>query len=212
MTSHKHTRHERSFDIPALRRRMQEYLGADQELYPHCLEARFPHVFAKIVELWGKPEMEGYFQSLMVADRPGRQGFPADAAMEVLRLSLAHGTLNPVAEADKYAWASASDQEFKEYLDRRHHGERRQRIEPPLVVTERRVEPRRAEDAAQQGGSAAEREAFRQSLIAGFVRWIQANDLLKRLPPNELRDAFAVALRQVLHEQEPGDLPPISWD
>jgi hypothetical protein len=207
-----HLRHDKAFDMPALRQRMLEILGKDRELYPFGLESKFPHVFANIVHLWGSPEMEPYFQSLMVADRPGRQGFPADAALEILRLSLAHGTLNPAAEADKYAWASASDQEFKDFLDRRHHGERRQHIEPPLTVTERRVEPRRTEDAARPTASAAEREAFRQSLIAGFVRWIQANDLLKRLPPNELRDAFAVALRQVLHEQEPGDLPPISWD
>jgi len=207
-----HLRHEKAFDMPALRQRMLEHLGKDRELYPFSLESKFPHVFAKIVHLWGSPEMEPYFQSLMVADRPGRQGFPADAALEILRLSLAHGTLNPAAEADKYAWASASDQEFKEFLDRRHHGERRQQIEPPLVVNERRAEPRREEDRHSPSPGAAEREAFRQSLIAGFVRWIQANDLLKRLPPNELRDAFAVALRQVLHEQEPGDLPPISWD
>lgn len=212
MTNQTHSRRDNAFDMPVLRQRMLEILGKDRELYPFGLESKFPHVFAKIVDLWGSPEMDPYFQSLMVADRPGRQGFPADAALEILRLSLAHGTLNPAAEADKYAWASASDQEFKEYLDRRHHGERRQRIEPPLVVAERRVEPRREEDKQVPAPGAAEREAFRRSLIAGFGRWIKANGLLKRLPPNELRDAFAVALRQVLSEQEPGDLPPISWD
>lgn len=54
--------------------------------YPRHLEQNYPHVFANIVRLWGTPEMEPYFNNLLVTDRPNRQGFSDAAGAEILRL------------------------------------------------------------------------------------------------------------------------------
>ncbi len=68
--------------------RLLNLLGADVELYPDVLEERFPRVFNKLLELWETPHIEQYLQDLMVDRRGGtRQGFPAEAAAEIIRLS-----------------------------------------------------------------------------------------------------------------------------
>lgn len=51
--------------------------------YPYILESRFPHIFNKVMELWGKEELEQYFSSLFLSDRPDRQGFPLDVLREI---------------------------------------------------------------------------------------------------------------------------------
>lgn len=206
MTSETHVRETRSFDMPALQAKMRGLLGEGSDAYPACLEKGFPHVFAKIVDLWGGPAMDSYFQSLMVADRPGRQGFPADAAMEILRLSLLHGSLKPASDADKYAWSSASDQEFKDYLDRRQGGERRQQLQPALAGYGRREEVRRADDLAK-------RQAVLSPLVDRLAAWIGNNELLTRFTPEELREAFAQALRKTIADagKKPDELPGIPW-
>ena len=68
--------------------RLLGLLNGNEDIYPCVLEERFPRVFGKLLELWQTPHIDGYLQDLMVDKRAGdRQGFPPDAAMEIIRLS-----------------------------------------------------------------------------------------------------------------------------
>jgi ankyrin repeat protein len=68
--------------------RLLDLLGGDKELYPHLLEENFPRVFNKLLELWQTPHIDVYLQDLMVDKRGGdREGFPIEAAGEIIRLS-----------------------------------------------------------------------------------------------------------------------------
>jgi len=59
--------------------------------YPHALEQKYSRVLNKIIELWGTPALEGYFNELMLDTRPTRrQGFPRDVASDIFALSNAH--------------------------------------------------------------------------------------------------------------------------
>ena len=107
-----------AYDIHELRERMLKHLGESGQSYPKAIEQGFPHVLATMVKLWGTVAMDDYFNSLMVSNRPGRQGFPADAATEIFRLSFLHGSLD-VSKAVKTAgWASVSDGEISKHFDR----------------------------------------------------------------------------------------------
>jgi len=67
--------------------RLLKLLGSDDARYPHLLEAKFPRVFAKILELIETPHIETYLDDLMVDKRGGdRAGFPSEAAAEIIRL------------------------------------------------------------------------------------------------------------------------------
>lgn len=72
---------------------MLRHLGDQADAYPVCLEQRFPHVLARIADLWGTRQMDAYFHSLMVSDRPNREGFPAEVAREIFRISMIHSTV-----------------------------------------------------------------------------------------------------------------------
>lgn len=68
--------------------RLFNLLNKDEDLYPKVLEERFPRVFNKLLELWQTPHIEDYLRDLMVDKRSGdRQGFPPEAASEIIRLS-----------------------------------------------------------------------------------------------------------------------------
>lgn len=68
--------------------RLLNLLNGNEDIYPHLLEAKFPRVFNKLLELWQTPHIESYLQDLMVDKRAGdRQGFPPEAASEIIRLS-----------------------------------------------------------------------------------------------------------------------------
>jgi hypothetical protein len=74
-------------DTEQMRARFLEELGpAHAACYPQYLERRFPHVFEHIASLWGSAELMDYLQDLLLTDRPNRQGFPTEAAEEILRL------------------------------------------------------------------------------------------------------------------------------
>lgn len=65
-----------------------------REVYPHQLTARFPHVVAKMEDLWDNPQaMNAYFEDLLVSKRPNRKGFPPEVGKEIIRLSLAYERL-----------------------------------------------------------------------------------------------------------------------
>lgn len=105
------------YDVSALRSTLLTYLGEqNQSSYPKAIEAKFPRILARIVELWGKPEFEAYLDSLMVADRTGRQGFSGDVAMEVFRLSTLYGSLGlALKKAQGTGWAGVEDAELHKH-------------------------------------------------------------------------------------------------
>ena len=110
---------EHTFDIPSLKEKMLLHLGPNAKAYPIHIEQKFPHILAKLVQLWGKPEANHYLDSLMVTDRPGRQGFPADAAGEIFRLSMIHGSLEQALEDEESGWASSTNVEVSDFFRRR---------------------------------------------------------------------------------------------
>jgi hypothetical protein len=72
--------------------RLLRILGGEMRLYPFALESKFPRILSQIMLLWGKPQIDDYFMSLMVNDREDRAGFPPDVAAEIMRLNLVHAS------------------------------------------------------------------------------------------------------------------------
>jgi len=55
------------------------------------LEKDFPHIAERITSFWGKPnEFFAFMAGLVTTDRPGRSGFPMQAAEELLFLESIH--------------------------------------------------------------------------------------------------------------------------
>jgi hypothetical protein len=108
--------------IPVLHERMLAHLGGKADAYPSQLEQRFPRILAKLVEVWGRPEGDAYLNSLLVADRADRTGFPGDVASELFRLSMIHGALR-AKDAQGGGWLDSDDSEVVASLGRRagHH-------------------------------------------------------------------------------------------
>ncbi len=106
------------YDVAGLREELLDYLGEHRDAYPKAIEAKFPRILARIVELWGKPDLDAFLGSLMVSDRPGRQGFPPDVAMEVFRLATLYGSLGLAPKQEIGAgWAGIDDAElFKRHI------------------------------------------------------------------------------------------------
>ena len=72
-----------------MNKQLLELLNGANDKYPHTLEQQFPHIVAKIMELWGLPALNQYFVDLMLHTRAEpREGFPPKAAKEILNLSL----------------------------------------------------------------------------------------------------------------------------
>ena len=84
---------QQDFDIPALKAKLLDHLGPNAGIYPVLLEQQFPRLLEKIVALWGKPGLDAFLADLMVTQRPGRQGFSHDVALEIFRLASLHSAL-----------------------------------------------------------------------------------------------------------------------
>jgi len=64
--------------------------GGREQFYPMTLESKFSRVFNKIIGMWGNPELETFFEGLMVDKRGGRKGFPMEVMNDILLLSRLH--------------------------------------------------------------------------------------------------------------------------
>jgi len=93
-------------------------LGAHADRYPHRLEANFPHVIDRMVALWGSSELRPFLDALLLADRPGRKGFPPEVATEIFRLVSVLDELGEEPGNNKTAWDLALDNEFTRPKDR----------------------------------------------------------------------------------------------
>ncbi|MDD4927845.1 MAG: ankyrin repeat domain-containing protein [Gallionella sp.] len=86
-----------------MNQRLIRILGGATERYPHALESNFPRILNNIMSLWDDEGMDDYFMSLMVSDRPHRNGFPPEVAAEILHLSLVHAAAE-LPEKPKGIW------------------------------------------------------------------------------------------------------------
>ena len=66
-----------------MNQKMLEYLGEHADKYPNNLEQKYPHVFQKMIELWGTVSMRPYFDELIMSNRPNRLGFPPEVVTEI---------------------------------------------------------------------------------------------------------------------------------
>ncbi|AOY00073.1 hypothetical protein BJP62_06195 [Jeongeupia sp. USM3] len=57
---------------------------------PVRLIERFPRIANRLAELWGTDAINGYLESLMIMDRPDRQGFPPEIGLELMSFGIAH--------------------------------------------------------------------------------------------------------------------------
>lgn len=96
--------------------RLFNLLDRDEDLYPSTLEEKFPRVFNKLLELWQTPHIDAYLQDLMVDKRGGdREGFPPEAATEIIRLSNYLDSLRNVGKEVK-AWEDIPEYKREELL------------------------------------------------------------------------------------------------
>jgi tankyrase len=100
-----------------------ECLGND---YPFALEAQYERILKKIDELWGTDEIDVYFTDLIIDNRGGRKGFPADVLNDILRLRdfseserlRQAETPQEAVEAIKGRGITFNDQEFLKAIQR----------------------------------------------------------------------------------------------
>lgn len=58
--------------------------------YPYVLQERYMRILNRISDLWGNPDLDGYFEDLLIDRRGGRQGFPKEVLNDIMRLQVAH--------------------------------------------------------------------------------------------------------------------------
>jgi ankyrin repeat protein len=93
--------------------RLFKLLNRREDIYPYLLEEKFPRVFNKLLELWDTEHIDVFLQDLMMDNRAGnRQGFPPDAAMEIIRLS---NYLDKLRNKEEQADAWESVPEYKRH-------------------------------------------------------------------------------------------------
>ena len=77
---------------------MWKLVYGEESLYPYELEQHYQRIMEKIIKLWPTPQMEKFFNDLMVTDhseRGERQGFPPNVAKELYYLGkVFEGTCN----------------------------------------------------------------------------------------------------------------------
>ena len=70
-------------------------LQGEESKYPKYIEEHYPNIIEKLLEYWGTPLMYQYFDELMMSKRPGRQGFPPEATLEIWALNSLYESMHP---------------------------------------------------------------------------------------------------------------------
>lgn len=94
-------------EVSELRRRLEAALAAFGDhgvAYPQHLEAEFPRILQRIVELWQTPELDYYFEGLLTTTRHDRHGFPEAVALELFRIANLHSSLHLSDLTRKSPW------------------------------------------------------------------------------------------------------------
>jgi hypothetical protein len=63
---------------------------------------QYPHIIENLHDVWHSLDFYDYIKSLLLPDRPGRQGFPLDVLMELEWLLDIHRTVLPPWGADTW--------------------------------------------------------------------------------------------------------------
>ena len=66
------------------------------------LEEQFPHIVQKLQTFWGQEELQQYIQSLIMTERQDREGFPEEAARELLLLESVHQAAFPETKPNSF--------------------------------------------------------------------------------------------------------------
>lgn len=101
------------YDVPAIRATLMEKMGEYADDYPQHIEQRYPHILAKLAELWGTTALDKYLDVLLLPDRQERQGFPGDVATEVFHLSSVHGQITFDQKATTSGWGAVIDADLE---------------------------------------------------------------------------------------------------
>ncbi len=100
--------------------KLVELLDGHTDKYPHALESKFGRILEKIVELWGAPALDAYFDDLMlVKSGAAREGFPPDVASDIFMLSVAYeksrGAARAAAARSQDAWGHITPKKREEF-------------------------------------------------------------------------------------------------
>jgi len=101
------------YDVPGIRATLLEKMGEYAADYPQHIEQRYPHILAKLAELWGTPALDKYLDVLLLPDRQERQGFPGDVATEVFHLSSVHSHITFDQKATASGWGLVIDSDLE---------------------------------------------------------------------------------------------------
>jgi len=104
------TVHDVSAIRPVLLKKMGESAAGN---FPERIAQTYPHILARITDLWGTAALDAYLDSLMLNDREGRQGFPPDVAMEIFHLISVHEALGLTPKTSGFGWGAAHDPELE---------------------------------------------------------------------------------------------------
>ena len=101
-------------DVSAIRAALLVKMGeAAADSFPEAIAQRFPHILARIADLWGSAALDPYLDSLMFDERDGRQGFPPDVASEIFQLSATHAALGFKRVDRTKGWGAAEDPDLE---------------------------------------------------------------------------------------------------
>ena len=103
----------RVHDTSAIRAKLLEKMGElATDNFPEAIAQNFPHILARLADLWGSAALDAYLDGLMLDDRGGRHGFPPDVGMEIFRLISLHASLGLTRTASGFGWGAAEDPEL----------------------------------------------------------------------------------------------------
>ena len=104
----------RVHDTSAIRAKLLEKMGElATDNFPEAIAQNFPHILARLADLWGSAALDAYLDGLMLDDRGGRHGFPPDVGMEIFRLISLHASLGLTRTRSSLGWSAAEDPELE---------------------------------------------------------------------------------------------------
>ena len=102
----------RVHDTSAIRAKLLEKMGElATDNFPEAIAQNFPHILARLADLWGSAALDAYLDGLMLDDRGGRHGFPPYVGMEIFRLISLHASLGLTRTSNRPGGGAAEDPE-----------------------------------------------------------------------------------------------------
>ena len=96
--------------------KIQALFNINSVHYPHELARQYPAILKKIVDLWKSEDIDSYFSELILDTRGDqRQGFPAEVAEEILRLSVINTKYRESLKP--HAWTKVNEKDKLELVN-----------------------------------------------------------------------------------------------